>query len=102
MASRLELHEELCNLLGSRNVYYQPPESLKLKYPCIVYSRSIPNKHNANNRLYMSTNCYDGIIIDPTPDSEIPDEIVEYFPMCSLSKSYASDNLNHYPFTLYY
>lgn len=100
--SRLKLHEELCKILGSRYVYFQPPESLKLKYPCIVYSRSNPNKRNANDAMYMSTNKYEGIVIDHDPDSEIPDKIVEHFPMCTLDRVYTSDNLNHFSFTLYY
>lgn len=39
MANRLNLHEEFATLLGSNNVYFQPPESVKLNYPCIKYSR---------------------------------------------------------------
>ena len=56
MENRLDLHEELCELLGSRHVYFQPPESIKLIYPCIVYSMSGVLKLNANNRLYKSRN----------------------------------------------
>lgn len=102
MASRLKLHEELCELLGTRNVYFQPPESLKLIYPCIVYHRSDISKLNANNRMYISTNGYDGMIIDRDPDSEIPNKVVAHFEMCSLSRSFRTDNLNHTPFKLYY
>ena len=40
MASRLNLHNELIKMLGTNNVYYQPPESIKMKYPAIVYSKS--------------------------------------------------------------
>ena len=32
MASRLELQSKFEELLGSRNVYYQPPESIKMSY----------------------------------------------------------------------
>lgn len=102
MASRLSLHEELCKVLGTRYVYFQPPESLKLDYPCVIYSRSSPRKHNANDKLYMSTNRYEGTVIDYDPDSKIPDKIVNHFPMCTLDRSYISDKLNHFTFTLYY
>ena len=102
MASRLKLQEELEKILGSENVYFQPPESLKLKYPCVIYHRAVPSKHNANDGLYMSTNQYAGTVIDRNPDSEIPDKIVKHFPMCSLGTSYPSNNLNHFTFTLYY
>ena len=40
MKTRYELHEFLCEILGSRNVYFQPPESVKMKYPAIVYERT--------------------------------------------------------------
>ena len=102
MASRLELHEELCVLLGSRNVYFQPPESLKLKYPGIVYYRSGVSKLNADDRMYKNTTEYTITIIDSNPDSEIPDQILNHFPMCRFDRSYTSDNLNHYVLTLYY
>ena len=29
MAERLKLHQELCELIGSKNVYFDPPESIK-------------------------------------------------------------------------
>lgn len=102
MASRLDLHEELCKILGTRNVYFQPPESVKLVYPCIVYSTSGVFKLNANNRLYKSRNSYEVIVIDHDPDTNIVDRILEHFPMCRFDRSYASDNLNHYVLTLYY
>lgn len=102
MASRLELHEELCELLGTRNVYFQPPESIKLSYPCIIYSRSGVTKQNANNRLYKSVNEYGIIVIDANPDSSIPDDILNHFPMCRFDRSYTSNNLNHTSLTLNY
>ena len=102
MGSRLELHEELCELLGSRNVYFQPPESLKLDYPCIVYSMNGAKERRANDRIYNSTNEYEVIVIDYDPDSEIPDKIRVHFPMCSLDRVYPSDNLNHTVLKLYY
>lgn len=102
MASRLELHEELCGLLGSQNVYYQPPASFKMSYPCIVYSRSGINKRNADDRMYKSVNEYGIIVIDRDPDSMIPDHILEHFAMCRFDRFYTSDNLNHFSLTLNY
>lgn len=96
------MHGELCEILGTSFVYFQPPESVKLKYPCIIYSRSTPSKRNANDRPYMNTNRYDGTVIDSNPDSDIADKIVNHFPMCTLDRVYTSNNLNHFSFTLYY
>ena len=102
MASRLELHEELCDILGSRNVYFQPPASIKLNYPCIVYSISSINKQNANDKMYKSMNEYKVVVIDSDPDSEIPNKIISHFPMCRFDRAYTSDNLNHSALSLYY
>lgn len=102
MANRLELHEEFCNILGSRNAYFQPPASIKLNYPCIVYSISSVNKQNANDKMYKSMNEYKVVVIDSDPDSEIPNKIIAHFPMCRFDRAYTSDNLNHSALSLYY
>lgn len=102
MASRLQLHEELCELLGSRNVYYQSPESVKMSYPAIRYSKTGVNTNNANDKIYKSMNQYNVIVIDPDPDSEIPDKILNHFQMCRYDRGYTSNNLNHDALTLYY
>ncbi len=101
MGSRLDLQRELETLLGSRNVYFQPPPSVRMQYPAIVYSRkSIDNLH-ANNAIYKQDNSYDVIVIDRDPDSEIPKK-VSLLPMCRFDRHYTADNLNHDVFTLYY
>ena len=102
MASRLELHEELCEALGSRNVYFQPPESVKMQYDAIRYALNGKDLKCANNKVYRSTNQYDGVVITRDPDTTIPDEIISRFEMCSFGRPYTADNLHHYPFTIYY
>lgn len=101
MNRRLELHEILCEVLGTRNVYFQPPESIKMKYPAIVYSRSDIPTEFANNNPYIQSRAYEVIVIDPNPDSEIVDKISQ-LPKCRFDRNYASDNLNHDVFTLIY
>ena len=49
---RLDLHEILVDALGSGNVYFQPPASLKMVYPCIRYNRATADAKFANNGLY--------------------------------------------------
>lgn len=101
MASRLDLHEILCSILESRNVYFQPPESLKIQYPAIIYSLSRIRNVHANNNIYNQSRSYQIILIDKSPDSTISDKISK-LPYCAFDRSYASDGLNHYVFTLYY
>lgn len=103
MPTRLELHAELKELIDSTHVYYQPPESIKLVYPCIVYSQDSPANYYADNKAaYNLTKKYSITYIDSNPDSDIIDRMLEKFQLISAGSPYVSDNLNHYPFTLYY
>lgn len=103
MVRRLKLHEEFKEILGNNNVYFQPPASIKMSYPCVKYSRDPgADRHNANNKLYMSTDRYETIVIDRNPSTDIPDKILHHFSMCTLDRTYSADNLNHYVFTIYY
>lgn len=102
MASRLDLQSELEIILGSRNVYFNPPASVRMKYPCIRYSRSGVVAQRADNRMYKSNNRYEVTVIDPDPDSALPDVILAHFPMCQFDRTYVADNLSHSVLTLYY
>lgn len=101
MASRLELQNLLEQILGSCNVYYQPPASILMRYPAIVYSRSDIIATHANNNPYTLTNAYEIVLIDKNPDSQYVQKIME-LPMCNYDRHYTSDNLNHDVFTLYF
>lgn len=101
MGNRLELHEVFCDILGSRNVYFQPPESVAMKYPAIRYSLSNIENINANDFPYKQSKAYEVILIDPNPDSQYVDRISQ-LPYCGFDRYYPADNLNHYVFTLYY
>lgn len=99
-ANRLKLHNELKQFIN--NVYFQPPESVKMSYPCIVYSRSTDFERQANNRHYVGVEQYDLTIIGHKPDSELAEELREHFPMCSITQHYVADNLQHTKLRLYY
>lgn len=96
-----KLQAKLEELLGSRNVYYQPPESLKMKYPAIRYSRSDIVSNYADNIKYSKHDRYELIVIDRLPDNEVIDKILE-LPYSSYDRHYAADNLNHDVITIYY
>ena len=101
MNTRLELHELLCEVLGSRNVYFQAPDSQKMKYPAIRYTRDDILTEQANNNPYIQSTAYQLIVIDEDPDSEVV-ERVKQLPKCRFERHYAADNLNHDVFILYY
>lgn len=102
MASRIEIHEILCDVLGSRHVYYQPPETVKIEYPAIIYSRKKIQNNFADNSVYMQTPVYEVTVIDKDPDSEIVKKLSE-LPACRHDRYFKSENLNHdtFTFTLY-
>lgn len=101
MSNRTNLQATLERILGSRNVYYQPPETVKINYPAIVYSRTNIDSKYANDRTYMHTNRYEIIVIDKQPDNAAIDKILE-LPCCSYDRHYTSDNFHHDVLTLYY
>lgn len=101
MDRRLSLQETLVNILGSNNVYFQPPETIRLKYPCIIYDRSDIDKKYADNRAYISMVRYSLTLITRSPESDLVKAILE-LPYCSHDRYYAGDTLNHDVFTLYY
>ena len=102
MASRLKLQEELENVLGSRNVYFQPPESVKLQYDAIVYGLSNDYVRHADNRPYLGYDRYDVTVISRNPDNTIAKQIKEHFTYCAFDRRFITENLYHDTLTLYY
>lgn len=101
MARRLELQTKLEELLGSRNVYYQPPESLKMEYPAIRYSKSNISSKHANNAKYSKFTRYELIVIDKRPDNDVIEKILD-LPYTSFDRHYVSNNLNHDVIIIYF
>ena len=98
--TRIELQEALEDFLGSRNVYYQPPESIKLKYPCILYEKSRIQQVYADNVTYLKHKSYELTLIYRDADSTLPDDILDYFQGISFDRSYKTDNLYHETYTI--
>jgi hypothetical protein len=99
--NRESFHEELCSILKSRNVYYQPPESIKINYPAIVYSMNNIRNNFANNSIYTKQKQYEVIVIGKEADSEILERLMK-LPLCQFNRTYQSDNLYHDVFTIFY
>ena len=101
MGSRLELQTLLENLAGTRNVYFQPPTGLTMKYPAIVYERSKLDNKFANNLVYLQKQSYSITVIDPNPDSTLVTKVSQ-LPTCRPDRHFKSDNLNHDVFVIYF
>lgn len=101
MSKRLELHNKLVTLFGNNHVYYQPPEGLKMEYPCIRYSKSDITSRHADNINYVNKTSYEIVIIDKHPDNVVIEKILE-LPLSSYDRHYISNNLNHDVIRIYY
>lgn len=101
MAPRSSLQELLREILGSDNVYFQPPNNVSLKYPCIIYKRDMTRTIFADDSPYRHMKRYQVIVIDRDPDSPIPDKVAA-LPMCLFDRFYTADNLNHDVFNLFF
>lgn len=108
MDRRPKLDETFCNIIditdpidGDSHVYFQPPESVKMKYPAIRYKLKGYEKVYANDGGYRILPSYEVTLIDRDPDSIYFKQILD-LQYCSFDRAYASDNLNHFVFTLHH
>lgn len=101
MAPRHDLQLILESILGSRNVYFQPPPNIQMAYPCIIYKRSYIKTMHADNLPYNNRRQYELIVVDRNPDSTINDEI-QKLPSCSHQTFYAAEDLNHDVYEIYF
>lgn len=101
MGTRLELHEVLCDILGTNHVYFQPPSSIRMTYPAIVYSLDYIWTPKAGDKSYLRNNRYEVQYISRDPDNEVIDMILE-LPYCTFDRRFVVDNLYHDCFDLYF
>lgn len=91
----------LVQILGSDQVYFQPPPSVKMKYPCIVYERDSASAKHADNQPYSVVRRYQVTYIDHLPDGDVVDKL-EALPLSEFSRHFATSGLNHDVFSIYY
>lgn len=99
--TRLDLHAELVEVLGSRYVYFQPPTSVKMEYPCIVYSVEGSYRVDADNKIYKRKRQYHLTYITRDPDDTTPERIEE-MRYCRFKNQLVVERLYHTHFTIYF
>lgn len=100
MVTRLELHEKLCEILGSAHVYFQPPSSIRMAYPCFVYEMDRVFGPKADDRMYLKHRRYSIKYISRDPENAVIDAMLE-LPYCSFDRRFIVDNLYHDCFNIY-
>jgi hypothetical protein len=83
------------------HVYFQPPPSIQMSYPCIVYTRDFEDTQFAGNLPYRRDKRYQVTVIDEDPDSLIPDKVGQ-LPKSAFIRSFVADKLNHDVFSVYF
>lgn len=97
-----KLRELLIEISGVETVYFQPPESIKLTYPCIVFTGESYDTRHADNHIYKFKERFQVKFIDYDCESEIPEKLLTSLPLCRFDRSYTTNNLKHSVFTIYY
>lgn len=88
--------------MDSKNVYFEPPSSIQLKYPCIIYGVDDVYMNSADNITYRKVRRYQLTVIDKNPDTDLSDKIIDDLPGCSFERRFKSDNLIHDVLNVYY
>ena len=98
--TRLELHKIFQQIFENNNIYYQPPENIKIEYPALIYTKDNINIKYANNRSYIMKDRYMITIIDKRPDNQAIKKILN-LENASYNRHYVSNGLNHDVLTIY-
>lgn len=102
MIKRVELQYELEAIEGVKKVFFQPPASVRLSYPCIIYKLDGMYQRHADDESYLNRRQYLVTVIDTNPDSTIAEEVIRKFKFARFDRRFVSDNLYHDIITLYY
>lgn len=100
--SRSDLSDILHKIQGNDHIYYQPPESIKIEIPGIIYSKSDIDVIRADNRMYINHDKYTLICLSLTSDNPVVKLLIERLPMCSYDRSYTKNNVYHDVLTVYF
>lgn len=95
---RLALDEKF-RAIPRVHVYFQPPSSVQMTYPAIRYYLNDILAQHADDIPYIRSLRFTVIVIDKDPDSAVSEAISE-FQGCRFSRSYSSDNLNHFVYEI--
>lgn len=98
---RLKLQALLVGILGSKFVYHVEPSNTQMEYPCIRYKLDDAEVIHADDAPYHRRKRWQVTVIDPDPDSDIPDRVAAQ-PLTRMDRVYVAANLNHSVFTMFF
>lgn len=94
---RLELDARLRRILGYNNLYFEPPTSVTMHYPCVRYTRERIDTNYANNKVYLAKQRYDITLIYYDVDGDLVDKFLFNNEGLTFSheRHYVADGLHH-------
>lgn len=95
MDRRLDLQMQLEALCSPYMVYYQPPESFRLDFPCAVYRRSDVDMEYANNHGYILTERYELTWLHLDPDDGMVERLLNSLSCVSYARQFALNGVYH-------
>ena len=101
MGRRDDLHTLLKATLGHNRAYFQPPEDVKMEYPCVKYERDRIMGTFADNIPYEHRTRYQLIYISRDVDDTMVQTLAR-LPRCSHERFYVANQLNHDVFTIFF
>lgn len=101
--NRLELSTLLSSIMEEcgeePHLYFQPPESVKLEYPCMIYRLRTMTSRKADDKPYYKTIGFDITYVTRSPNSSVPSRMLSEQYM-NFDRYYTSENLHHYAYTI--
>ena len=102
MLKRVDIQEKFKFLLGSNNVYYQPPANLKMKYPAIVYSLDGLDVKRFDNTRLINKNCFSVTHIYRNESENLVETILKNFEYISFDNRSIVDGIYNDHYTIYW
>lgn len=102
ISERQEFHNKLKEIYPNISIYFQPPASIKMSYPCIIYNLDNINMTRADNKIYTAQYRYALTYVSNKPDDTDYQKLFDTFEYVNLERYYRADNLNHYLITILY
>ena len=106
MRQRTDLSAIFREILGTKykkyKVYFQPPASQKMEYPCIRYEKTNYSTDYADDLIYRKNTHYTVTLIGFDPDNDDLIDRLLQLQYWSFDRRYIADNLYHDVFDLYY
>nr|DAR66440.1 MAG TPA: tail completion protein [Caudoviricetes sp.] len=92
----IKIKETICP-----NVYFTPPEDIRLKYPACIVTREDLDIHRANNNPYMISVGYKLVYVSKSESDDVIIKVLNNFKYSDFRTEYKVDGLYHKVFIVY-